>query len=319
MPDKYHKGPILPTYTIAGLTRTGGRKANEDSIFVMETDILMMCSINPAYWFRGVLALVADGMGGGDYGEIASSLAIRVFVKEFLGHVIDSNTSTSYDEIRATANEAMKIAFQKANEAVFEEAKRCGTSGNMATTLVVVFSIGNWGIVGNVGDSRCYLLESSGPPSRPVTLDHSKVMAMVRAGEITYEQARTHPQKNVITQAIGINRVVSPDIKTLTHGEQHTRIEKTRRKRTAPPTYLLLCSDGLSDVVYEKAVWDVVFTKARHSNLTERRKNLEDYCLKLYKMAMKNRTTDNVSIVLVDITDALSDPDVDGTTLRGHS
>jgi protein phosphatase len=307
-----------PVYTIAGITDVGGRKANEDSIFTMEMDLFMKCSAVPAYQFRGALGIVADGMGGGAYGEQASSIAIRTFVREFVGQIVDSDTRNKPDEIKKTVEKAMRNAYDSANKEVYESASRKGVAGNMATTLTAAFSIGNWLIVGNVGDSRCYIIQP-GVANRPFTADQSKVYDMFLKGEITYEQIRSHPQKNIILKAVGAEPSVKPSIKHKEFADETTK-DPAHSGKSATPTALLLCSDGLSDVILDEHLQKEVlmYLGDRSVNLEKRRQDLYEACQRLYTYSVNNNTRDNVSVVLMDITEVIQGPAMDVATYRAE-
>ena len=154
------------------------RTMNQDGYF---------CSMTPIGPFPN-LFIVADGMGGHQAGDYASRYAIETFLA-YISHTETTNLIRVMDEGIAMAN-------QKVLEKSFENEELAG----MGTTMVVAFSEDRQLYVANVGDSRLYLI---GHEINQVTEDHSYVAAMMRAGELTKEQARNHPEKNVITRAVG--------------------------------------------------------------------------------------------------------------------
>jgi len=200
-----------------GLTDTGNvRKQNQDYYDIIE------------FGQECLLAIVCDGMGGAKSGNIASRLAADVFCGEVRRSI---RSDLLVDDVKRIMSDAVQLA----NQAVFEHAQLSDDFTGMGTTLVAAFVCGKTLIVANVGDSRAYLVESGG--IRQITVDHSVVQLMLRRGEISREEARTHPGKNLITRAVGTEQRVVCDIFTLPveHGD-----------------YVLLCSDGLSNLVSEQ-------------------------------------------------------------------
>ena len=165
-------------------------------------------------------------------------------------------------------------AVEEANQAVFELAQEEPQYAGMGTTLVGLLLRGKNLWVVNVGDSRCYLLENG--MIRQVTVDHSLVQLLVDRGEITAEEARRHPQKNLITRALGVEPAVACDL---------LRVETGQGSR------LLLCSDGLSNVLP-----DLVLLR---TSLEER--GPEELCRRLVDMTLEQGAPDNVTVVLAEL------------------
>ena len=174
------------------------------------------------------LFIVADGMGGHRAGDFAARYAIDVCVAS-----IQSSSHTS--PIKAL-DEAVKLA----NSKVFEKSETNAEYQGMGTTMVLCFIESGQLYVANVGDSRLYLL---GDGLSQVTEDHSYVAAMVRAGEITEEEARVHPDKNMITRAIGVSDSVRID---------YFEVDLKRGDR------ILLCSDGLTNMVMDAEIGEIL-------------------------------------------------------------
>ncbi|MCS6860643.1 MAG: Stp1/IreP family PP2C-type Ser/Thr phosphatase [Abditibacteriales bacterium] len=187
------------------------RDLNEDA-FVARPDV-------------GLFA-VADGMGGYAAGEVASRLAIEALV-----HVVE--------QAHAAPEARLREAFEAAHRAVRDEAQRNGAS--MGTTLTAVLMQGHQITVGHVGDSRAYLVQADGVTQ--LTDDHSLVAQLVREGYLTEEQAARHPQKNILTQALGSTEALSVDVFSLP---------------LPPDAALLLCSDGLSNMVTSAEIAKIV-------------------------------------------------------------
>ena len=175
-----------------------------------------------------VICVVCDGMGGPAGGSLASRIAVDTFVEE-LEKVLQYDMNT--DQLR----EASSYAVSLANRAIREAAEHCEEYQDMGTTLVSAVSCADGVVITNVGDSRAYHITPDGITR--VTRDHSLVERMVERGDITAEEARRHPNRNLITRALGPDPVAECDgyVCSLDKGE-----------------YLLLCSDGLVDTVTDQ-------------------------------------------------------------------
>jgi serine/threonine protein phosphatase PrpC len=172
---------------------------------------------------KGVLFIVADGMGGHQAGDVASRSAVEMVSHEY------------YADPDPDARRSLVRSVRKANELIFQEAQRTPTRAGMGTTLVAAVVRGRELLLANVGDSRGYIMRQG--EVFQTTRDHSFVAEQVRAGLLTPEEARTHPQRNVITRALGSR----PDVTVDTYvGELQ------------PGDALLLCSDGLSEYVRDE-------------------------------------------------------------------
>lgn len=211
------------------------------------------------------LAVVCDGMGGAKSGDVASRLASEVFLQDISGSV---SQDMQQQEIVAMLVEAVKSA----NSAVYEQSRVSPDFKGMGTTLVAVFLQNQGAYIVNVGDSRCYYI--SGGEVQQVTEDHSVVGLMVARGQISEEQARVHPNKNLITRAVGTEPEVVPDCFYLS-------MEKGE--------YLLLCSDGLSNLVTKP---ELLYEVTHTDDGTE-------CCQRLIDTAKKRGAPDNVTVVLI--------------------
>lgn len=186
------------------------------------------------------LWIVADGMGGGARGEVASKLAAQT--------VAESVSRCEWDE----PEEALRTAFEAANAAVYAEGTGDGAASRsqMGTTLVVALVDDASGetVVANVGDSRAYLVR--GNEIRQLTRDHSLVAERLAAGLITEEEARTGDERNIITRAIGTDPSVTVDVMP--------------RGSLGPGMRLLLCTDGLHGLVHDDQIFRLVATSPLH-------------------------------------------------------
>lgn len=214
-----------------------------------------------------LLAVVCDGMGGAKSGNIASSLAVDVFVQE-----IKRTWTPGMD--REKQDQMLRGAVKLANFTVFDQAQQFEEFSGMGTTLVAVLIRGKEVAVVNVGDSRAYAIDRE--DIRRLTSDHSLVQMMVERGELTPERARTYPGKNLITRAIGTEPMVECDL-------FHYKVERG--------DCLLLCSDGLSNMMDDQEIlFEVV-----HGIQKER------CCQRLLEIAKNRGAPDNVTSILIMI------------------
>lgn len=212
-----------------------------------------------------LLAIVCDGMGGAQAGNVASRLACEVFTGEIRRTVSAGMTPNAIADMMISAAEL-------ANETVYEQSQLGAEFAGMGTTLVAVFLQGGEATVANIGDSRAYYLNRSGITR--LTVDHSVVEDMVRRGELTPDQARRHPRRNLITRAIGTEKTVVCDV----------------FKRTIPSgDFLLLCTDGLSGVVSDQEMLFEVVHGASPDNC----------CRRLLSIALAAGAPDNVTLALI--------------------
>ncbi len=216
---------------------------------------------------NSLLCIVCDGMGGARSGNVASTLAVDVFVEEIRRTWI---SGMDPEEVEQMLRGAVKLA----NFTVFDQAQELEEFSGMGTTLVAMLVEGKEVTVVNVGDSRAYLVGKNG--IRRLTVDHSLVEMMVQKGELTPEQAKTYPGKNYITRAIGTEPMVECDV---------YRLDVERGD------FLLLCSDGLSNMLDDQEIlFEVVHGV-----------NKQHCCRRLLEIAKNRGAPDNVTSVLVQI------------------
>ena len=236
------------------------RKINQDTVF---------CSLEPVGLLPN-LFIVADGMGGHKAGDLASTEAVRCFIK-----CIKERSREAEDIV-----DLMRLALEEANRYVYYLSKESEDYQGMGTTFVAATFCGNSLYCINVGDSRLYKLNRAGehPMSlKKVTVDHSIVEMMIKEGMITEEEARVHPQKNMITRAIGIEETVEID---------DFRLDVDSLVR------VLLCSDGLSGMLTDLDILNIVSGK----------KNVEETAERLVEKANENGGRDNISVIVIDFT-----------------
>ena len=211
------------------------------------------------------LCVVCDGMGGAKSGNVASTLAVDVFVEEIRRVWVSGMEQGEIDQM-------LEGAVKLSNFTVFDQSRQFEEFQGMGTTLVAALIHNRQATVVNVGDSRAYRVNRD--DVRCITTDHSLVQMMVDRGELTPEQAKTYPGKNYITRAIGTESVVMADI-------YHLDVEKGDA--------LLLCTDGLSNIVDDQ---EILFEVVHGVN-----KQL--CCQRLLEIAKNRGAPDNVTSVLV--------------------
>ncbi|MBR4972062.1 MAG: Stp1/IreP family PP2C-type Ser/Thr phosphatase, partial [Oscillospiraceae bacterium] len=183
-----------------------------------------------------LLCVVCDGMGGAKSGNIASTLAADVFTQAVTASYKSSMDQTKIDEL-------LRSAIKLANFTVYDQAQTFADFDGMGTTLVAILVHGKQATVVNVGDSRVYHIGTEG--IRQVTRDHSLVQMMIDRGELTPQQGKSYPGKNMITRAVGTEAVVQCDL-------FHLELDRGDS--------LLACTDGLSNLVDEQEIlFEVVY------------------------------------------------------------
>ncbi|MBS6196603.1 MAG: Stp1/IreP family PP2C-type Ser/Thr phosphatase [Clostridiales bacterium] len=207
------------------------------------------------------LFVVADGMGGHNAGDFASRCAVTVLVESV-------KKDMSFNPIKI-----IRHAIEAANEQVYEQARENPSMAGMGTTMVVVTIVGHYAYVANVGDSRMYLVDQQ--EIVQITKDHSWIAEMVRRGELSKEEAKNHPDKNIITRAVGGGPSVNIDFfdVELEEGNQ-----------------ILLCSDGLSNMVEEEMMHTILSSEL----------DIEQSARHLVRLANENGGSDNISVIVIE-------------------
>ena len=231
------------------------------------TDAGVVREMNQDYYFSSDTAvgnlpnlfIVADGMGGHKAGDYASRYSIE--------RVVASVSRNTGEEPIAI----MKEAINKANELLVAESREDESKSGMGTTLVIGTIIGNKLFVANIGDSRLYVV---GQNMRQITRDHSLVDEMVRLGEINADEARVHPDKNIITRAVGTS--------------DHVEADFFEVEITADDT-ILLCTDGLTNMVRDDEILDII----------KKYDNAQAATMQLVKEANANGGRDNITVMII--------------------
>lgn len=261
------KRALRPLTTRVGARTDVGmqRELDEDALMTQERRI----ALAGVYMNTGIY-VVADGMGGHAAGEVASTLAVQAIAHSMGQQLADLDASSPDGVDDEQLKTLVSRAVEQANVAVVEEGRR--RSNDMGTTVTLALIVGDRCVIGNVGDSRTYLFHAG--ELRRVTKDHSLVMRLVDVGQITEDEIYTHPHRNAILRSLGERPNVETDLFPL-------RIE--------PGDALLLCSDGLWEMVRNPRIAEVVST-------------IDDpqaVCDLLIKEANANGGEDNITAVLV--------------------
>jgi protein phosphatase len=269
-PDETVAGTPMPLrLKIAARTDQGRvRKNNQDSIYTGSIKLRAGKSAR--------LALVADGMGGAKAGEQASRIAAEVAQAQIQDDV-DGNSPAD----DAAWQDLLRKAAKAANSRVYEEARVDAERKGMGTTLTIALIVGDRLHIASVGDSRAYLLNSQGvtadgATTAQLTSDHSLVARLVDIGQITPEQARTHPQRNLLYRSIGTDPSVEVD---------------TLSEQLEPGDVVLLCSDGLFNHVRDEEIARIALEEP----------DPDRACQRLVALANERGGRDNISAVIVRV------------------
>ncbi len=230
------------------------REVNQDYVYCNDNAVGLLPN----------LYIVADGMGGHKAGDFASRYSVNEFEKEIK------------EQKARTIIGSMEGAICAVNEKLLKEASTEPDLEGMGTTFVAACISEGSLFVLNIGDSRLYLINEKGS-IRQITQDHSLVEEKILRGEIERKDAKNHPEKNVITRALGAMEQVVPDFFEV---------------ELEAGDYILLCSDGLTNMVEDAVMKDVILGQET---------SLEEKASKLIEMANENGGRDNISLVLVHI------------------
>ena len=239
---------MLKTFSKTDIGRK--RKINQDCLFTCEVPLGNLPN----------LFIVADGMGGHNAGDYASAYTVKAIEREVM---INEDT----EPVRI-----IKEAIECANDEIYRKAEAEPDYQGMGTTVVVATIIDDIMYVANVGDSRLYVINDD---IKQITKDHSLVEEMIRMGEIDRESARTHPDKNIITRAIGVSPRIDVDF-----------FEVDLKKGD----YILMCSDGLSNMIEDEEIRMIM----------QGQRDIVEKAESLIKAANNNGGKDNIAVVIVE-------------------
>jgi protein phosphatase len=206
------------------------------------------------------LYVVADGMGGHNAGDFASKFTVQQLVKS-----IDSNPETNPIKI-------IRKSIEIANNELIQKSIENSELTGMGTTLVVATIVNDYIYVANIGDSRLYIINHE---IKQITKDHSLVEEMIRLGEIDRQDARNHPDKNIITRAIGAGEDIAVDF-----FEMKLEVGDT----------ILMCSDGLTNMIEDEEIQEIINQQSTPEQKAE----------KLVQIANKNGGKDNIAVIIIE-------------------
>jgi PPM family protein phosphatase len=240
------------------------RELNEDSLFALTATLAGNSSSLPFG-----LYIVADGMGGHQYGEVASNAAIRTvaghIMRKFQPYLFSLKPTPPEESLQ----EIMQAAVKEAQKIIQNEAPSSGT------TLTAALVLGQQVTIAHVGDSRAYNIHPEGR-TEVITRDHSLVKRLEELGHISADEAENYPHRNVLYRALGQGEILEPDIFTVAF----------------PQTgYLMLCSDGLWGVVAEQDMYRMIKDAP----------NLQRACQNLVEAANSAGGPDNISVIIVQL------------------
>ncbi len=240
-------------YSYKTISKVGQiREENEDSIGVYEID-------------KGLLIIVCDGLGGNNAGEVASRLAVETVYNHFK----NSNDENYSDKIKAAITEANKIIYRKALSA--------SKLNGMSTTIEVLFLKNNNAYLGHVGDSRIYLFSDN--VLKQLTKDHSLVQKLIDEGVLSHKEAEVHPNKNIITRALGDFAPVEPDIDFI--------------KLEAGKNFLFFaCTDGVNAVINNNKLQEIFLLN-----------EIDKISEKISEVVEKGGAPDNFTFAIIKISD----------------
>jgi protein phosphatase len=211
------------------------------------------------------LYILADGMGGYNGGEIASSLAVET-AKNYI-----KNNFKDIEKDKDSIIQLLGSSMEYANMVVYEKSKENPELQGMGTTLEICLIYNNKAYIGHIGDSRVYRIRKDF--IRKLTQDHSYVQKLVREGTITKEEAAHHPQKNMLMKALGCNAFAEPDVMV---------------KGFLKDDILIMCSDGLTNMVNQESINEIATNK-----------DIEQASKDLVELANNNGGYDNVTVIII--------------------
>lgn len=238
----------MKTFSISDIGKN--REMNQDYVYTSENAVGNLPN----------LFIVADGMGGHKAGEFASKFTVETIVESV-------RTNEQKEPVRI-----IEEAIQTANRELIQKARQDETMAGMGTTVVVVTVIGAKAFVANVGDSRMYVI---GKEISQITRDHSLVEEMVRMGELAKDAAKDHPDKNIITRAVGAAQDVDVDFFEV---------------ELYPQDYILMCSDGLTNMVEDEDIRRIV----------QSQRDVAERVEKLVETANDHGGQDNITVVVIE-------------------
>jgi protein phosphatase len=242
------RSKVMKTFSITDVGQK--RNMNQDYVYTSEKPVGNLPN----------LFVVADGMGGHNAGDFASKYTVQQLVTS-----IESNQETNPIKI-------MRQSIEAANKELITKSYENSELAGMGTTLVAATVVNDYIYVANIGDSRLYIINNG---IKQITKDHSLVEEMIRLGEIDREDARNHPDKNIITRAIGAGEEIAVDFFEMKLEQGDT---------------ILMCSDGLTNMIEDEEIREII----------ESQKTPEQKAEKLVQIANKNGGKDNIAVIIIE-------------------
>lgn len=227
------------------------KKFNEDAVETAEIN-------------GGLLAVLCDGVGGDNGGDLAARIALKSALYFF-------SASENTDNL-----EKIKLAIEESNSFVLNHSSASAQQKNMATTLEIIYLKDNFVYWGHIGDSRIYHLKSK--RLNQITKDHSLVQKLLDEGYLTHKQAADHPQKNVIIKALGDNQFIEPDLSKI-------RLNENEENK------IFICSDGVTNLISNSELEKVLNSD-----------DIEEIKATLIKMIKLRGAKDDYSFIIIEIT-----------------
>jgi serine/threonine protein phosphatase PrpC len=248
--------------------------------FYADTDIGKYREKNEDYLYaEKPLFIVADGMGGHRAGEVASRIAVNSFTESFYQILEEKKPETvnskeafqlTHDSIKILLTESIK----RANKSVFSQSNQKPEFYRMGTTLTACYIQKEMAYIVHVGDSRLYIKRSG--ILKPLTSDHTIVGELYRRGELSYEDTFNHPQKNYLTNVVGIAESINPDFQSY---------------KIMPEDILILCSDGLNSMLKDREIAEII----------DKSKSTPDIVKNLIKGARAKGGLDNITVIAIKV------------------
>jgi protein phosphatase len=243
------------------------RKVNEDNFLCLRLNDLLKVKDTAAELY---LCIVADGMGGRNAGEVASSMAVHEIVEFLKQKHIEVLLEKDISEEKVF--DLIREAIYYSNDSIYKKSLLNSEFVGMGTTLSMILIKDNTLFYGHVGDSRIYIIREN--EITKLTEDHSLVAELVKQGTIKPEEAVRHPQKNIITRALGTEYNIEADL---------------GKYEMAAEDYILLCSDGLSNLIIDNEIMEIVLSA----------EDVNQACDHLINKAKENGGFDNITVVVI--------------------
>ena len=261
-----------PHIKITGGTHDGMRGKNNEDRYAFFHYLLSDSDPTPV-----IFAMIADGIGGHNAGEVAAEIAVKM-----VGDSVSTSDGSQPLEI-------MREAIEKAGNEIYLQAEKNKEQEGMGTTVICAWIIENQLYIASVGNSRIYLLRNE--KMMQINKDHSWVQEAIDLGVLDKMEARTHPYSSVIRRYLGSPETVEVDLRLwLDLEDSDTTSEKNQGTHLLAGDRLLLCSDGLNDMVYDEKIQEIICSKSGDLAIQE-----------LIEEANNNGGNDNITCILIDL------------------